>query len=111
MEHDKNKRLQDQAFKQFLAYAYLKNVDQAKYGSILFSLSTQQYLENNQYPKIITEANNMLSNHKFDAFKQGNKFHNKNLNEPVKQELEQEKIILSLAQMEGKCYCWGKAGH
>jgi hypothetical protein len=53
----------------------------------------------------------VLSNHKFDAFKQGNKFHNKTSNEPATQESEQQKVTLSFAQMEGKCYCCEKAGH
>ena len=110
-EQDNNKSLQDQAFEQFLAYAYIENADQTKYRSILSGLTTQQSLGNDQYPKTITEANNVLSNHKFDAFKQGNKFHNKTSNEPAKQESEQQKVTLSFAQMEGMCYCCGKPGH
>jgi hypothetical protein len=60
LEKQKNKLLENQAFKQLLAYIYLENADQAKYGSKLTGLSTQQSLGNDQYPKIITEANNVL---------------------------------------------------
>ena len=54
------------AFNQLLAFTYLENSDKAKYGSLLIGLQTQQSLKNNQYPQTITEANNVLSNHRFD---------------------------------------------
>ena len=50
------------AFDQFQAYLYLDNADRTKYGSILTGLNTQKLLGNDQYPKSITEANNVLSN-------------------------------------------------
>jgi hypothetical protein len=56
-----------------LAYAYLDNADQSKYGSILTGLNTQQTLGNEQYPKTITYANSMLSNHRLDNATSGNK--------------------------------------
>ena len=49
-----------------MAYVYLENADQAKYGSILSGLNTQNSLRNEQYPKTLIEANNVLSNHEFD---------------------------------------------
>ena len=58
IDHKKNKNLQDQIFKQLFAYTYLENADQLKYGLILYGLITQKFLEINQYPKIINEANN-----------------------------------------------------
>ena len=61
---EKNKRCQKKAFKQFLTYLYLDNADKTKYGSILVHYNTQQSLGNNQYPKSITESNNVLCNHK-----------------------------------------------
>ena len=73
-------------------------------------LITQQSLGNDQYPKTITEANTVLSNHRFDYAK----FKNKNPGNQYKHkpdEQEQEKINISFAQMEGKCYCCGKEGH
>jgi hypothetical protein len=48
---------------------YLNNADQKKYGSILQGLNTQQSLHNDQYPKTVIDANNVLSNHKFDDYK------------------------------------------
>jgi hypothetical protein len=49
---------------EFLAILYLKNTNQKKYGSILQGLNTQQSLHNDQYPKTVIDANNVLSNHK-----------------------------------------------
>ena len=69
VDAEKNCKYKENIFKQFLAYLYLENSDQAKYGSILSGLITQQSLKNDQYPKTITEANNVLSNHKFDNVK------------------------------------------
>ena len=112
-QHEKNKIFQDQIFKQLLAYAYLDNADQLKYRSILTGLNTQQSLGNEQYPKTITDANCVLSNHKFDntASRNKNKNNNKNQNKNRKQESELDKINLFFAQMQGKCYCCGKPGH
>jgi hypothetical protein len=64
----------------FLAYVYLSNADKAKYGPILKGLSTQQSLSNDQYPRTITNANNVLSNHPFENFKLNNKKGNKDNN-------------------------------
>lgn len=109
----KNKKLEKQVFDQFLGYIYLEAVDQTKYGSILTGLNTQQSLGNDQYPKTITEANNVLSNHKFDTVKTTAKVHpaTKNTIDNSKKEPSQENLPLSFAQMEGKCYCCGKTGH
>jgi hypothetical protein len=83
--YDKNKpdqvvKLQEKAFSQLLAYMYLDNADKSKYRSLLTGIHTQTSLKNNQYPKTITAANNVLSNHQFDnAVKhQNNKPNNKN---------------------------------
>ena len=80
-EHEKNELLQQQAFKQMLAFTYLAHADQTKYRSILTGLITQQSLRNDQYPKTITKANNVLSNHKFDIARFANKTPNKNQND------------------------------
>ena len=88
----------------------MHNADQAKYGLIMAGLITQQSLGNNQYTKTITEANTVLSNHRSDYAK----FKIKNPGKQYKHkpdEQEQEKINISFAQMEGKCYCFGKEGH
>jgi hypothetical protein len=110
---EKNKKYEENVFKQFLACLYLDNSDKTKYRSILAGLITQQSLKNNQYPKNITEANNVLSNHKFDQVKSYKSHPNitKDPQEKSKKDKESEKINLSFAQVEGKCYCCRKTGH
>jgi hypothetical protein len=66
-DKDKIVACQEKAFQQLLAYTYMESTDKAKYGSLLTGLQTQQSLENNQYPKTIMEANNVLSVHRFDS--------------------------------------------
>ena len=65
---DKLKDIQTKTYKEFLAHMYLHNSDHTKYGTLLTTLSTLHSLGNDdQYPKTITEANSVLSSHKFDA--------------------------------------------
>ena len=98
-----------QKHEQFLAYVYLENADQSKYGSILSGLNTQNSLRNEQYPKTLIEANNVLSNHEFDKKSVAS---NKRNEEKTRENSGEEEIVkLSFAQLEGKCYCCGKAGH
>ena len=107
-------KFREQAFSQFMAYLYLDNADKAKYGSIMTGLNTQQSLGNDQYPKSITESNNVLSNHRFDVTnKSVYKKPGDNDKERKQKDAgrEDEDVNLSFAQLEGKCYCCGKAGH
>jgi hypothetical protein len=69
-------------------------------------LITHHSVKNKQYPKSITTASNVLSNHKFDVARSTDK--NKNSNNQSKCKQEQEKINLFFAQKEGKCFCCGK---
>jgi hypothetical protein len=59
IDHENNKKLKAETFKILLAYIYLENANQAKYGSILAGLVTQQSLGNNQYSRTGLEANNL----------------------------------------------------
>ena len=104
-------------YERFLAYMYLSNADKAKYGSILQGLNTQQSLHNDQYPKTVVDANNVLSNHKFDNYKsqarpsrKDKDKSDKNSNDD-KEDKEEQEVPMSFAQLEGRCYCCGKPGH
>ena len=108
-------KVREQAFSQFMAYLYLDNADKAKYGSIMTGLNTQQSLGNNQYPKSITKSNSVLSNHWFDVTNKPNNHkkprdHNKD-REQKDARKEDEDVNLLFAQLEGKCYCCGRAGN
>jgi hypothetical protein len=112
---DKIDKCRKKAFQLFLAFLYMDNSDKQKYGTLLTGLQTQQSLGNNQYPKNITEANSVLSNHRLDNAGRSNRSQTgsgsgskKDSNNEVEKE---EKLELSFLQMEGKCYCCGKTNH
>jgi hypothetical protein len=94
-------------YEQYLAFIYINNADQAKYGTIMAGLITQQSLGNDQYPRTITEASTVLSNHQFDYSTPKSK----NPNIKKEKEKPQEQINLSFAHMKGRFYCFGKEGH
>lgn len=110
-DEDKVQSCVNKSWMQFLAYAYLENSDKSKYGTLLNGLQTQQSLKNDQYPKTITEATNVLSNHRFDntsSYNNNNKIKNESSDSKIENE---EKPEMSFANIEGKCYCCGKSGH
>lgn len=112
----KVKEAQGKAQKEFLAHMYLHNADHTKYGTLLKTLGTQYSLGNDQYPKTITEATAVLSNHEFDPTYKANqkKADNNKVTTGDSTKTEKTKgdeVNLSFAQMEGKCYCCGKPGH
>ena len=76
-DQDKIQDLSEKAYQQFLTVLYLENTDQTRYGSLVSGLSSQYALGNDQYPKVITTAYNVLSNHKFDQAYHDNKKHHR----------------------------------
>ena len=106
------KELNKSMAEQLFVFAYLEKSDQYKYGSILKSLNEQKSLGNDQYPKIISETNNVLSNHRFDNMKSNN---NRKDSKKEKEEIPatggEESPTLSFAQLEGKYYYYGNGGH
>jgi hypothetical protein len=52
----------------FLAHHYLENADMSKYQTLLSGLNAQQSLGNNEHPKAVLVANNVLSNPWLDIF-------------------------------------------
>jgi hypothetical protein len=108
---DKTTKMTAKASEGQYTFLYLENSDQDKYRSITSNLTSQKSLGNDQYPRTIVETNNALSNHKFDIVKfkkPDQKHHNKS--KPKEEKDEEEVTPLSFAQMEGNCYCCGKAG-
>jgi hypothetical protein len=92
-----------------MAYLYMENADKSKYGSLLTQLQTQFSLGNNQYPQTIADANNLLSNHKFDHASKNRQLMTRN--ESINENNVGENPELSFSQLKGKCYCCGKTGH
>jgi hypothetical protein len=58
--------MKDGAFNKWMAYLLIRNSDLAKYGTVMNGLVLQFSMQNNQYPKTITAATDVLSNHRFD---------------------------------------------
>ena len=69
---DNEKTCQVAADEQLTTYLYLINADQEKYGSVLKGLNSQKALNNDQFPKIMVDGHNVLSNHRFDNARENN---------------------------------------
>ncbi len=53
-------------FEAWMAYLVIRGCDQSKYGSLTRNFVSQYSLGNDQYPKTIQGAIDVLSNHRFD---------------------------------------------
>ena len=111
LDTTKQQTMKDESFDSWMAYLLMKNSDQKKYGSLTLGLSSQYSMGNNQYPKNITAATDILSNHKHDNFEskkkdktksQGKDDENKDKNTPMETSFAQGKVI---------CFCCGKDDH
>ena len=122
-DKEKNAKIVKKHYDRWLAYLLLENCDKNKYGTIVNGLDSQQALGNDQYPKTVTAATEVLSNHKFDQAyydakkKRGNtrtRGNDTTDQETATQEGQEQNsntLNLSFANIEGKCYCCGKSGH
>jgi hypothetical protein len=114
----KRKDMKDQAFGKWMAYLLILSSDQSKYGSLMTGLVSQFSLENNQYPKTIRAATDILSNHKHDR-RESQKI-KKDWSKSEKPDDETLSTITSntnetsFAQGNNKsftCFCCGRKGH
>ena len=112
LSDDEKSKIVSLTHQQFLSFLLLEQADQKKYGSLMTVLSTQHSLGNNQYPRNLSQATNVLSNHRHDVGK-GKPNNNNNKNDKKGQDEEDDKsqMPLSFAQIEGRCYCCGSADH
>jgi len=114
----KQLELKKRAFDRWLAYLVMKGADWTKYGVILKQIVTQYSLGNDQYPKTLTHAISILSDHKFDlTYQESRKKKQNNAKDKDKEQGKEKKdkdemqTELNFAQLEGSCYCCGKKGH
>jgi hypothetical protein len=77
---------------------------------VLKNLNYQQSLGKNEYPLDITATTTVLSRHPYDIKRKKNDDKNKH-NDKNKDKDKDDHVVLSFAQMEGRCYCCGKANH
>ena len=108
-------KCQDEVYNRFLSYLFLEQADQSKYGSLVTGLSTQHSLQNDQYPKTMSQATSVLSSHAFDQAyfqkKRKNRERQNQKNKPDEDEDNDSNMPMSFAQIEGWCYACGKKGH
>ena len=110
----KKKELQAKAFESWMAYLLIRGSDQAKYGTLTKNFVSQYSLGNDQYPRTITTATDVLSNHRMDP-----KFYENQRRHREAQKSDKESkpattpasLPSSFAQTTPTCYCCGKKGH
>ena len=68
-QEDEKLKMKAQAFNKWMAFLYLKNSDQNRYGSLLTGLASQYSLKKDQYPTNLADATDVLNNHKHDNWK------------------------------------------
>ena len=105
----KQQDMKDKSFDRWMAHLLMKNSDQKKYGSLLTGLTTQYSMGNNQFPDKITNATDVLANHKHDNYDPKKRNPTKQVEE--KQPEKDEAVEQSFAQDESACCCCGKHGH
>ena len=108
---DKVKELVKKVDEQLASFVYLVNSDQTKYGSVIKGLHSQKVLGNDQYPRTVVESNSVLSTHRYDNSREFPPKKNEKKEKEKETTDKDEGPTLSFAQLEGKCYCCGKAGH
>ena len=106
------KRLREEEFDKYMAYLLLKGSDQSKYNSLCRGLASQYALGNNQYPKDIQAATDILSSHRFDASYRDKASKGKDWSTKDKSS-SKDGAKTSFAQARGDvtCYVCGKKGH
>jgi hypothetical protein len=93
----------------------IRGSDQAKYGLLIRGFVSQYLLGNDQYPKTITRATDVLSNHKIDQRYYDTQKKNRKRLRDEQPRSEANSNPTSFAQREPQqeltCYCCGKKGN
>jgi hypothetical protein len=105
-----------EAYPKWMAYLLIRGSDQTKYGSLTKGFVSQYSLGNDQYPKTITTATDVLSDHKLDQRYWDNQKKNRDRSRDERNNNnnnEESGNATSFAQHEREmtCYCCGKKGH
>jgi hypothetical protein len=74
----KQQEMIDGSYSRWTAYVLMRNSDQSIYRSLVNRLTSQFSMGNNQYPKNVVKACDILSNHRLDARKTKKNKNNKN---------------------------------
>jgi len=93
-----------------MAYVFIKNADQARYGSLFRYLNEQKALGNDQFPKTVMAAVQAISNRPLDN---RNKKKDSGKLDKSYSGKSDEKVDLSFNQSKSNitCYCCGENSH
>ncbi|MGC9208147.1 C2HC-type zinc finger protein, partial [Acidithiobacillus sp.] len=108
------KNYKDEAFEAWMAYLLIRGSDQNKYGSLTKNFISQYSLGNDQYPRTITMATDVLSNHRLDPkFFENQKRHREQQQQHQYRSDGEITGVASFAQKDKDvtCFICGKAGH
>ena len=100
--------IKDEMFGAWMAHLFLYCADKSKYGSVLTDLRSQYSKETDQYPRTLSKAIDVLSNHQFDP-----KYYESQKKKRENQQSSDTPKTTSFAQTKKDviCYCCGKKGH
>ena len=108
--------MNDESFDSWMAFLLIRNSHQNECWSLVTGLLSQQSMGNNQHPKSITAATDILANHKFDDCnpKKRNKGKSGDDTMSIKDEDKEKKDTpneQSFVQGKVTCCCCGKDKH
>ena len=95
-----------------MLFVLLRNSDQAKYQSLMNGLISQYSMENDQYPKTITTAIDILANHRHDNSITKHAWTTQKGKQNEDDDRSTTTNETSFVQSGGvMCHCCGKKGH
>ena len=122
-----NETAQEKLFEQAMALHFMRQADRARHGSLIVELAEDKALGNERHPKMLEMAKAVLHKHKCNQACHDRKAKkNKAAAEAKKDKTNDqsspastsddataatELTEFSFANLEGKCWCCGKAGH
>jgi hypothetical protein len=110
-------KYKEEAFGAWMAYLLIRGSDQSKYGSLTKNLTSQYSLGNDQFPKTIATATDVLSNHRLDPKFYENQRHQREHREQQVRGDGDGAGGTSFAQKDRRndkdvtCFICGKKGH
>ena len=108
------KELCDNSFEQLSAYVMMRGSDSAKYGSMMKGFVSQFLMKNDQYPKTMADAMDVMSKHQFDEKYYDRQKKNRDRNKQRNDDDDKKpKVETNLYQKKDgfACYCCGKKDH
>eukprot|EP00980_Cylindrotheca_fusiformis_P016550 scaffold4962_cov112-Cylindrotheca_fusiformis.AAC.4 len=110
----KKKNLKDEAFDAFTTGIFLKNSDRKRFGQLVNGFATQYALGNDQYPKTLIAAVDVMSKVKISRDRDRNRTENRNRNDGNGGNCGEHQASFAQRGQQGRerrCYCCGSPDH